>query len=139
MQKRFTALLIIVCFTLSGSGMSYARTQTPVPSGLSVTPKEIAKIKKKALKAGINSKVRVELGSGEVMEGSIAEITDDKLTLQFMSADQIASRDLDFSTISSLKTGKKPSPGAQGAIGGIAALIIAGVVIGAVTGIAGNR
>ncbi|MBI1747068.1 MAG: hypothetical protein HYR55_10830 [Acidobacteria bacterium] len=139
MLKQILALLIMTCLLPNGSGVCYARASMTSADPSSAKPKDIAKIKKKAVNAGINSKVRVNLRNGEKIEGRVIEITDRELVVQLLTDDQVTSRRLDFSTITNLREVKGPSPALLGAIGAVAGLIIAGVVIGVIAGIAGNR
>ena len=88
MLKIITSIVIVALF--SNGFVAYAQTKSP---------SEI-KLKRQIVECGTNQNVKIKLNSNETLEGRIAEIRNDSLTLQLVdAAGQVISRDLAYSEL----------------------------------------
>ena len=131
MKAYFSILLAILLLPGVTAQTTFAQTKT------SSSEKQAAD-KKRVVDWGINKVVAVKFQSGEKVEGRIAAIRDDAITIQSVTNGQIASREISFSEIKKISpkanAGKVAGKTALGILAGFGALIVIVAVAVAVGG-----
>lgn len=117
MLKQLMALLILLCFTLTGVIANPVPRPKASDAAATAGAKNIAQIRKKALESGVDVKVRVRLRNGEKLQGRITDITDESLAIQYVSAGKLESQRLSYADIADIHRTEKLSTGAWIAIG----------------------
>ncbi len=117
MLRKLTTLFVLLCFTISGTMAGTFPNQTTSGSSSAVKSKDVEELRKKAIRAGIDSKVIVRLGNGEKLRGRLAEIKDDAITVQYASDTKLESKDLNFSTIADIRRAEGMSTAAKVVVG----------------------
>ena len=126
MKTYFSILLAVLLLPGFTAQTIFAQTKT------SSSEKQAAD-KKRVVDWGINKVVAVKFQSGEKVEGRIAAIRDDAITIQSVTNGQIASREISFSEIKKISpkvnAGKVAGKTALGIMAGFGTLVVVLAVV----------